>query len=208
MQVTKFIHSCLFIEEGGKKFLIDPGNYTKEAAALNVSSLGSLDYLLITHEHPDHLDLSLIKEIVEKFPNIKIMSNHSVKTLLEKEGINVLTESDQMVRLETVPHEKVFGSNPPENIMITIADKLVDPGDSHHFQTKAPILALPVQAPWGSLTQAVELAESLKPQIILPIHDWHWNDQARQMLYKRLEDYFAKLGIKFIPLQTAESVNI
>lgn len=208
MKVTKFIHSCLLVEEDRKRILIDPGNYTREAGVLNISSLETLDYLLITHEHADHMDVSLLREIIAKFPNIKVMSNNSVAALLGKEGIKVSTESDQMVKMESVPHEKVFGSNPPENVMITIADKLVDPGDSHHFQTKTPILALPIQAPWGSLTQAVELAERIKPQIILPIHDWHWSDKAREILYKRLEDYFAKLGIKFIPLQIGQPVSI
>lgn len=208
MQVTKFIHSCLFIEEADKRFLIDPGNYTKEENVLDISLLKSLDYLLITHEHPDHMDITLIKEVINKFPAVKIMSNDSVAGLLNKEGIDVNTESDQIVKLEQVPHEKVFGSNPPENVMFTIAGKLADPGDAHHFQTKAPVLALPIQAPWGSLAEAVNLAESLRPQVILPIHDWHWNEKAREAFYKRLEDYFAKLGIKFIPLKTGESVNI
>ena len=208
MQITKFIHSCLLLEEDGTSILIDPGNYTAEAGVLNISTLDALDYLLITHEHADHMDLSLIKEIIKKFPNIKIISNNSVASLLDKEGIKALTESDQMIKMETVTHEKVFGSTPPENVMMTIAEKLVHPGDSHHFKTKAPILALPVQAPWGSLTEAVELAESLKPEVILPIHDWHWNDKARDMLYKRLEDYFAKIGIRFIPLRTGEMVEI
>lgn len=208
MQVTKFIHSCLLIEEDGKRFLIDPGNYTAEAKVLSIPALDSLDYLLITHEHVDHMDLSLVKEIVNKFSNIKIMSNNSVAELLGKESIKVSTESDQVVKMETVLHERVFESTPPENVMITIFDKLVDPGDCHHFQTKAPILALPLQAPWGSLTEAVELAERLKPRVILPIHDWHWNDKAREMLYKRLKDHFDKIGINFIPLQTGEAVNI
>jgi len=207
MLVTKFVHSCLLIEEDGKRLLIDPGNYTTEAGVLNISSQEALDYLLITHEHADHMDLTLIKKVTEKFPYLKILSNNSVASLLDKEGIKVSVESDQMVKMELVPHEKVFGSIPPENIMMTVAGKLAHPGDSHHFQTKAPILALPIQAPWGSLTEAVELAERLKPQAILPIHDWHWNDKAREMLYKRLEDYFGKIGIKFVPLKTGEMVE-
>ena len=154
------------------------------------------------------MDISLIKETIKAFPAIKILSNNSVASLLGKEGIKVLTESDRMIKMESVPHEKVFGSTPPENVMMTIAEKLAHPGDSHHFQTRASILALPVQAPWSSLTKAVGLAESLKPEVILPIHDWHWNDKAREMFYKRLEDYFGKIGIRFIPLRTGEMVEI
>lgn len=61
---------------------------------------------------------------------------------------------------------------------------------------------------WGSTTAAVELAERLKPKVIIPIHDWHWNEQAREWMYQRLEKYFESLGIKFLGLETGQQVEI
>ncbi len=208
MKISKHVHSCLLVEDLGKKFLLDPGNYTFEEKALNLDSLGDLDYLLITHEHPDHMYLPFVKELVSKFPEVKIISNSSVIEILAKEGIKASSEEDEFVKLEEVPHEKVFSGEPPKNVMITVANKLADPGDSHHFQTSAPILALPIQAPWGSTTAAVELAKSLKPQTIIPIHDWHWNEKARQTMYKRLEEFFKTLNIRFIGLETGQEIEI
>lgn len=208
MKISKHIHSCLLVEEGGKRFLFDPGNYTAEENGLDVSTIPSLDYLLITHEHQDHMHLPLIKEIIAKFPDIKIFSNNSVVDILGKEGIVVSSSDDELVSLREVPHEKIFSGPAPQNCMITVASKLAHPGDSHHFQTSAPILALPLQAPWGHTTAAVELAVSLKPEVIIPIHDWHWSNKARDLMYKRLEEYFANLGIKFFGLSTAEEIEI
>ncbi len=108
MKVTKFIHSCLLIEEDGKSLLIDPGNYTNESKVLNVFDLKSLDYLLITHEHADHMDISLIKEVIEKFPQVKIVSNNSVVKLLAKESVNVSTQPDQMIKIEEVNYQTRF----------------------------------------------------------------------------------------------------
>lgn len=206
MKITKFVHSCLLIEESGKKILIDPGEYSEQA--LNLSNLGGLSHLLITHEHQDHMYLPLIKEILEKFPEVKIISNQSVAGIFSGEGIKVFTEGDDFIQMQDVPHEHVFGSTPPQNVLFSINGKLTHPGDSHSFTETNEILALPVTAPWGSTTAAVELAEKLKPKVIVPIHDWHWNDTAKQNMYKRLEEYFGKIGIKFIGIKTGIPVEL
>ncbi|TSC66690.1 MAG: putative Zn-dependent hydrolase [Microgenomates group bacterium Gr01-1014_80] len=201
MKITKFVHSCLLLEEAGKKVLIDPGNYSAEVLDLN--SLSGLSYLLITHEHQDHMHAPIIKKIYAKFPGLKVISNQSVAGILEKEGIPVDTSGDDFVHVEEIPHEKIFMGPPPANTLFTVGGKLTHPGDSHHFESTTEILALPVQAPWGSTTDAVNLAVRLKPKVIIPIHDWHWNEAARENMYQRLEEYFENLRIKFIGLQTA-----
>lgn len=208
MKISKHVHSCLLLEEVGKRFLIDPGQFTYEAKALDLNSLDMLDYLLITHEHPDHFYLPFIKEILAKFPQVNIITNSSIVEILEKEGIKASSEEDELVKIEEVPHEKVFGIEPPKNVMFTIDGKLADPGDSHHFKTSAKVLALPIQAPWGSTTAAVELATSLKPEVIIPIHDWHWHDAARAWMYQRLEKHFDSLGIRFLGLETGQEEEI
>lgn len=206
MKITKFVHSCLLVEEDNKKILIDPGNYS--APALDLNSLSDLSYLLITHEHQDHFYLPLIKEILAKFPNVKIISNSSVAKILGIQGIQVTTGGDDFIQLEEAPHEKIFMGPSPQNVKFVVGGKLTDPGDCLHFQSTTEILALPVQAPWGSTTEAVELAQKLKPKVIIPIHDWHWNTEARENMYKRLEEYFGKSGIKFISMQTGVAVDL
>lgn len=208
MEITKYVHSCLLININGKTILIDPGNYSYDSKALDINILEKLDYLLITHEHPDHMYLPFIQEILAKFPDLTIVSNSSVQGKLSAEGIKSTTDSVDIIKVQIVGHERVFGTEPPANMLFNIADTLTHPGDSLHFTSQTPILALPIQAPWCSLTQAVEFAISLKPQVILPIHDWHWNDVARTAFYKRLEEYFAKNGIKFLSLETGQKVVI
>ena len=46
----------------------------------------------------------------------------------------------------------------------------------------------------------------LKPKYILPIHDWHWREEARTQMYGAMEQVFEKNGIKFISLNTGEPV--
>jgi hypothetical protein len=99
------------------------------------------------------------------------------------------------------PHEVVrplLASEPPQEIGVHYLDRLSHPGDSHSFHETKEILALPVQAPWGSTVRAVQLALDLKPKYIIPIHDWHWRDEARESLYVGMEQFFAGNNITFI----------
>lgn len=207
MKISKYLHSCLLVQDE-KTVLIDPGIYTFESKALDLRFLDTLDYLLITHEHSDHMYLPFIKEIVKKFPEIKIFSNSSVKNILEREDLNVEVQGNEFIEIQEFPHERIFTGSAPQNVLFKIFQRLTHPGDSLSFSTTTEILALPVQAPWGSTTQAVEKAISLKPRVVIPIHDWHWNDQARAVMYQRLRDYFQSQNIDFLGLDTGQTLKV
>jgi L-ascorbate metabolism protein UlaG (beta-lactamase superfamily) len=208
MKISKHLHSCLLVQEQEKTFLIDPGIFTYQEKALDIHKLDKLDYLLITHEHPDHMYLPFIKEIVAKFPKVKIITNQSIVKILEKETIKATSEGDSVVTVENVPHEKLWDSQPPENVLLTVFGKLAIPGDSIHFQTQAEVIALPIVAPWGSTTDAVNLALKLQPKVIIPIHDWMYKDSIRQGMYQRLHDFFKTNGIDFKSLETGDVVEV
>ena len=55
---------------------------------------------------------------------------------------------------------------------------------------------------------AINLALELKPKHVVPIHDWHWSDAAREQMYDRLEQILGEQGITFHKLQTGQPVNI
>lgn len=208
MKISKHIHSCLLIENQGKTILIDPGIFTYQEKALDLNEIAKLDYLLFTHEHPDHMYLPFVKEIVAKFPEVKIITNESIVTLLQKENITASSKEDTVVKLTPVPHEKLWDSVPPENSLVTVFDKLATPGDSHHFETSVDILALPIQAPWGCTTDAVNLALKLHPKVIIPIHDWMWRGDFRKMMYQRLKTFFETKNIDFKTPETGEIIAI
>ncbi len=208
MKITKYLHSCLLIEEQGKQILIDPGQFTYQEKVLDSNKLEKLDYILITHEHFDHCYLPFIHELVQKFPGVKIISNPSVVALLQKEDLQASTTGNEFIEIENVPHEDTVISAPPANVLFRVFNQLTHPGDSHHFTLQTPILALPVQAPWGSMTDAIKLAIKLKPKVIIPIHDWHWKDEVREGMYKRLEEYFRQFGIEFKAAETGIGIEV
>jgi L-ascorbate metabolism protein UlaG (beta-lactamase superfamily) len=208
MEVTKYLHSCLLLENNNRVILIDPGNYTYESKVFPLGSLQKLDYILITHEHQDHMFLPFIKEIVHKFPNVEIVTNEAAQAVLENEGITATIQRPDFIHKEEIRHEKMFSGEPPTNWLFEIDGYITHPGDSFSFNKTTSVLALPIQAPWGDTTQAVNLALKLKPSKVLPIHDWHWRDEARIAYYQRLTGFFREQGIEFISLETGVRVSI
>lgn len=208
MTIAKYLHSCILVQDDNLTLLFDPGNYTYEAKVFDAATLTKLDYIVITHEHQDHMHIPFIKELLEKFPDAKIITNMSAQKLLQDAGIESSTEGVAGINIVRTSHEKIFGVTPPENIMFEINNTLTHPGDSLQFSLSTPILLLPVQAPWCSLTQAVEFAISQNPKVIIPIHDWHWRDEATQMFYERLEKHFSEHEIKFIKPMTGVTFTL
>lgn len=206
MKITKLGHSCLLVEMPDRTALFDPGNWSE----VSVDALQWLDDIFITHKHPDHMDVDVISRLQEKFPDVRITAAPDAAEELAKAGVaNVQTSPPDGVRFFDAPHEAIrpfMEADPPDEIGVHYLDLLSHPGDSHSFKETMPILALPVQGPWGSLVDAARLGLALKPKYIIPIHDWHWSDKARRSQYERLKKLFAENDITFLDLENGAPV--
>ena len=56
MRLTKLGHSCVRLDKDGAILVIDQGGWSDPAAALDGAAA-----VLVTHEHPDHLDADAIR---------------------------------------------------------------------------------------------------------------------------------------------------
>jgi L-ascorbate metabolism protein UlaG (beta-lactamase superfamily) len=210
MKITKYIHSCILIEKDGTSVLVDPGSYTLEEDALPVEDLESLDVVLITHEHEDHMSIPLLKRIMGHFPKVKIVTSGTVADLLAKEGIPATIQKPEFIETQESLHERVLALA-PHNTLFHVFNEVTHPGDSLQFTESKEILALPIQAPWGSMVAALEKAVSLnpKPKLVIPIHDWHWREEARHRAYETAANYLREHGIReFRGLEPGESIDI
>lgn len=207
MKVTKYVHSCLLVETPDRVAIFDPGvmSYT----AFNMGALTRLDDIFITHNHQDHMHLPFIQELVKAYPNVRITAPKEAVDQLNKDGIKAQTEAPEGVSFFESPHESVKPLFPqPEEIGIHYLGVLSDPGDSHSFHETKAILALPITAPWGSSIRALNLALELKPQYVIPIHDWHWSDQARAQMYNGYEPILKEAGITMYKPETGVPIDI
>lgn len=207
MKITKLVHSCLLVETTDRIALFDPGSMS----TVDVDSLNALNDIIITHKHGDHFDLELVKCLVTRFPDVHITAPDEVVVRLNAESVPATSAAGDGIAFFDSPHAAVrpiMEGELPQEIGIHYLGQLTHPGDSHSFHETKAILALPVQAPWGSTVDALRVALELKPRYVIPIHDWHWRDEARESLYNRMGQVFAERGITFIHAVNGEPFTI
>lgn len=202
MKITKLGHSCLAIEKDGTKIVIDPGNYTNPDADLN-----NIDALFFTHgQHRDHLDIDVVKSILESNPNLPVYSDGETAQILQQEKIQTkvakagdeIMVKEMSIKVFGLEHERIYpDTSTGGNICFLADNKFFDPGDSFIVPgVPIEVLALPVSAPWLKLSESIDYALKIKPEKCLPIHDG--NMHATKPVYGAPEKILGENGIEFI----------
>lgn len=68
---------------GGYRILFDIGVSYK---ALNEMKLNTIDMLIISHRHSDHIKMSTYNRLLNNYPNILVITNQEVSDFIEKNG--------------------------------------------------------------------------------------------------------------------------
>src|SRR5690554_2675885 len=93
MIIKKYPHSNIVVKADEATLMIDPGFITFEKG-YKTSDFADIDAFLITHSHPDHLDIKNIAELVDEKP---IFANQDVVDKLKQIGVNAQVVQDQEV---------------------------------------------------------------------------------------------------------------
>lgn len=176
MRITKLGHSCLVVEDGAGKFLIDPGDYTTSQ-----NDISGLAAVLITQEHGDHFDIESIKKVLANNPTALVITNREVGEALRLQGISfVRLEQGETTEVAGVKISAYGSSHAPiydgvkviVNTGFLIGDKFFHPGDAFTVPpVPVDVLALPVSAPWLKIAESLDYARVVKPRLCFPIHD-------------------------------------
>ncbi len=99
-------HSTTLIRLNGKMILTDPifsdraspfqflGPKRRTPPALSIEELPNIDFIVISHNHYDHLDYHSIRQLVSRFANVVILVPLGLKTKLHKWGAKTVIELD------------------------------------------------------------------------------------------------------------------
>ncbi len=216
MIIRKFLHSCILLEDNGKKLLIDPGKFSFIENKVTVDDIGPVDAILITHSHWDHYFPEALKELLS-LKRAKIFTNKEIVELLQKEGINAEEVEDgqevEAAGFNVKALKADHGTLPipvPKNTAFLINNKFLHPGDSYDVKgiESCEVLFLPISAPWSTANEAMQFAEKLKPKMVIPIHEAFIKDFMIDRLYFMAETHFSKTSIKFKPLKLGEQITV
>jgi L-ascorbate metabolism protein UlaG (beta-lactamase superfamily) len=198
MKLIKLGHSCIYVSDDSHSVLFDPGGWSDKEA---ISLLGSVTHVVYTHEHGDHFDLEILKQLISRHPELKVVTHGDIESAIIGAGLEVeVSESNDFITSFLSPHAKlpIPGAPAPRESGYHLGDFFTHPGDSHDFDQTKRVLALPVIAPWGKTGDAIDLALRLKPEFVIPIHDWHYHEDAREWLQGLLEAALLPSGITLL----------
>lgn len=190
--VTTWGHACVGFERDGRTLVIDPGGYS-DPAVLDQR----VEAVLITHEHPDHLDAARLSGPLQAGSSAQVWAPAEVVAQLVEAGTDparahavadgdVFEAAGFAVQALGHDHAVVHPALPTVVNVAYLVDRVaLHPGDSF---TPAPagtdleLLFLPVAAPWLALGQAIDYLGAAAPRTAVPIHDAILSDPGRLLV--------------------------
>jgi L-ascorbate metabolism protein UlaG (beta-lactamase superfamily) len=213
MRLTKFGHSCLLVEEGGARVLLDPGSFSE-----GFEGLEGLTAVCVTHQHADHLDGGRLRRLLDANPGARVVADEGSAEPLGQAGaeVEVVHDGDELalgglgLRVVGRDHAAVHPDVPViPNVGYLVGGRLFHPGDALTDPGEpVEVLAAPAGAPWLKLAEAVDYLRRVAPRVAVPVHEKVLSDLGVKAHYGQLEQLGARGGTSFRVLDDGRPVEL
>lgn len=215
MQITKFEHACLVLEQAGEKLIIDPGFYTRDMAGFK-----NVRAVVITHMHDDHCFEAQLDRISAENASLVIYGTDEVRARLAASRPNLkviavhhgdfFNEGSFTIEFFGDLHAEIHRSIALlQNCGVMINDKLYYPGDSY-TQPDRPVelLACPASAPWLKIGDVIDFVDAIKPKRSFATHNSLLSENGHALNNGRIQAITEAGGGSFEYLQPGESTQV
>ncbi|WP_184549919.1 MBL fold metallo-hydrolase [Mucilaginibacter sp. FT3.2] len=207
MKISKYLHSCLVFELDDYKLLFDPGKFSFVEGDVKPEMFADVNAIVITHIHPDHYELEILKSILSLSGAI-VITNGQIGADLDKAGIvyTLFEEGTQnfgpfILKAIPVTHELIMDNPLPQMTGFIINGKVLHPVDSMEDKLLdykgIELLLMVTMAPFANEVTIAGFADKLQPKQILPVHDGYAKGFFIKQRYAAYVKHFDKQGIKF-----------
>lgn len=225
MHLTFHGHACvsLGLPDGGGTLVIDPGTFSDTAAALTGAAA-----VLVTHDHPDHVDVPAVVEHLASAPAARVWATTPAADALRSGGApadrvhevapgQVLEIAGARVTVGGGDHALIHPEIPRAvNVTYLVEVDGVSafhPGDSYEAPAALPdagldVLLLPVAGPWMKLAEAIDFTRSVPARTVVPIHEALLSEIGLTMVGARLDTARLSGDYTYSRLRTGESLTL
>jgi L-ascorbate metabolism protein UlaG (beta-lactamase superfamily) len=184
--LTKLGHSCVRLEKDDARLVIDPGIWAGDDVLAGASAI------LVTHEHPDHLDDRVVRAALAADPSVQLWANATVAGGLSEFGdrVHSVRHGDAFaaagfdVRVYGADHAVIDSAIPViRNTGFAVDGQVFHPGDSFTVpEEPIPVLLVPVIAPWLKFGEVLDYIRRVAPDRGYWIHDSLLNDKFASLV--------------------------
>ena len=206
MRITKYEHSCVVIEEGGRQLVIDPGKFAKSFKPTN-----AIDCVVVTHVHSDHFDSAILKEIKALNPDVMICTTAQVAEQIPDLAPDIVDANRSCAHGPF--HSSFYGGQHElyerfANVGVMVNDTFYYPGDSYAKPGRPiKVLGAPAAAPWLRVTEAYQFIKDCGAKKVIPMHNILLSDEGKEIHYKILSDATGEVGGEWAPLGVGETLE-
>lgn len=202
MLITHLGHSAVLVETESARILIDPGNLSDAWHALT-----EVDAVLITHQHPDHLDPQRLPTLLAANPSARVFAEPSVLENIAAGDLPSLGDAAEPLaadRQEAVgdvlisavggQHAVIHRDLPRiGNVGYVLRSEgqptLFHPGDAYDTAPAGvDILAVPAYGPWAAMKETVDFVRAVGALEGFPIHDGLLNERGFSLVFQRVNE--------------------
>jgi L-ascorbate metabolism protein UlaG (beta-lactamase superfamily) len=213
MRFTKLGHSCVRLEKDGAVLVIDPGTFSDAPAALESAAA-----VLVTHEHPDHIDTDAVRAALTGNPDLTLWTTASVceqfsdfaGRLHEVRHGDALDIAGFSVHVYGEKHALIHRDIPlVANHCFLVDGEVFHPGDSFTVpEDRVPTLLLPLSAPWMKAGEMIDYFRAVAPARGYAIHDAILNEAGLGLMSRMMSLAAAPGGAPVARLEPGTSLEL